>query len=229
MWAATRMSVVAARPRGGCIPTPTAVLPLTPPPSIQPSDVACEQQEAGTEAFNNSPPRIGVRTPPSRVRIEDKEHQFYELNLAWRSTTCGGCPKNRCTQTDFPCLLSHALPKPNTLFWPIQSMSNYIALNSQDQNISESGDHIIVNDGCWKRRTIATFVSKMLQFPGFIQARVWDGYLGPCVEWSSQGKWVVSLRDPFLSTQMPTCCQSLWKYPLCLGLCEVILIGFAGL
>ena len=115
---------------------------LTPPPSIQPSDVACEQQEAGTEAFNYIPPRIGVRAPPSRVRIEDKEHQFYELNLAWRSTTCGGCPKNRCTQTDFPCLLSHALPKPNTLFWPIQSMSNYIALNSQDQNISESGNHI---------------------------------------------------------------------------------------
>ena len=85
----------------------------------------------------------------------------------------------------------------------------------------------------WKRQTNATFVSTRLQFPGFNQARatISLGWISGTMFGVNTQKKANGLLDCplFLLTQKPGCNQSLWKYPLCLGLCGVLSIGFAGL
>ena len=71
---------VAARPQGGCIPTATARLPSL--RSIQPSDVAAEQQEAETEAFHIITLTIMVQRPLSLEQNADTQFQSDEVRIS---------------------------------------------------------------------------------------------------------------------------------------------------
>ena len=87
MWRTrTRKRVVGARPQGGCIPSATAA-PQSTRGSIQSSDVACEQQEAGMEALISHPGFEQELLPQSRPKTRSTNSM--SCLCICSTTTCG--------------------------------------------------------------------------------------------------------------------------------------------